>query len=126
MKKWLIIILIIIIIVSMALAIIKVVSINKNNKIIREGNVIAYNFLKCVSDCSIIENEYGKVFEIGCLNQCNSQYKIPTEYKKIIEGTLFNSEEVKSCNKFLPRQEKDKYVECLKPILPILKEKYNV
>ncbi len=143
MKKWQVILIVILTFVLFAFVIYEY----KSHADIKKANTGGYRFLECVSNCPIeyyvFENgtiTNRTIFNHDCALSCSSELQgVPKKYtgfgassngEEIIpyeDKTIFTSEEYLSCMRLLYGEEDIvKFKNCLKEILPILKEKFSI
>jgi|SRR3989344_7058895 len=103
----------------------------RQNILINEINKLSYDYLECVSDVPTIENEYGDLrFDLNWLSACPEPTLTP-KYRNFLirneDKLLIYSYESNNClDRYINTGNGEEYKVCLKEILPILKEKYNL
>tara|TARA_Y100000310_G_C20363378_1_gene660040 strand:- start:20 stop:493 length:474 start_codon:yes stop_codon:yes gene_type:complete len=100
---------------------------------IGEGNNVFYNALVCWSDCpSEITAQNMSTINRDCMGNCNNEFDTPTKYQNLEEDTLFRDvfsrQGSNNCmDSFITSLDNGgAFQECLKRVLPVVKEKYNI
>jgi hypothetical protein len=129
---WIIIIFFIIILVIASIFFISSYKIRSEGK---KANIISYSLLECISECPIEVLEDGETW-IGqtCGDGCSGNYNflhlsadLLKKYEKKVRKLLINSEESANCvNLYNSEKDAEKYKQCLKEALPVLKKKYGL
>lgn len=94
---------------------------------IQEINKAQFNFLKCISNCSIIHSGNKSAFKQSCLADCNIQSNL-TKSQENKQEQLINNYEYLACTRKINMSDTmtlEKYQTCIIELLPKLQSKYD-